>query len=81
MLYLEAWGKPVAFYNDKQGSPGSTTLRVNFSLGAGTIGAENFAWLAEQTTEAAAQRSKPQPAQTVPQPGSVEWFQAQKNKG
>jgi len=31
--------------------------------------------------KAAAQRSKPQPAQTVPQPGSVEWFQAQKNKG
>jgi len=29
--------------------------------------------------KAAAQRSKPQPAQTVPQPGS--WFQAQKNKG
>jgi hypothetical protein len=34
-----------------------------------------------QHAEAAAQRSKPQPAQTVPQPGSVEWFQAQKNKG
>jgi hypothetical protein len=30
--------------------------------------------------EAAAQRSKPQPAQTVPQPGS-EWFEAQKKKG
>jgi hypothetical protein len=28
--------------------------------------------------EAAAQRSKPQPAQTVPQPGSREWFEAQK---
>ena len=25
--------------------------------------------------KAAAQRSKPQPAQTVPQPGSTEWFQ------
>jgi hypothetical protein len=31
--------------------------------------------------EAAAQRSKPQPAQTVPQPGSMEWFEAQKKKG
>ena len=31
--------------------------------------------------EAAAQRSKPQPAQTVPQPGSLEWFEAQKKKG
>ena len=31
--------------------------------------------------EAGAQRSKPQPAQTVPQPGSMEWFKAQKNKG
>ena len=31
--------------------------------------------------EAAAQRSKPQPAQTVPQPGSVEWSEAQKKKG
>ena len=33
-----------------------------------------------QEAEAAAQRSKPQPAQSVPQPGSVEWFQVQKNK-
>ena len=31
--------------------------------------------------EAAAQRSKPQPPQSVPQPGSMEWFKAQKNKG
>jgi hypothetical protein len=31
--------------------------------------------------EAAAQRSKPQPAQTVPQPVSMEWFEAQKKKG
>jgi hypothetical protein len=31
--------------------------------------------------EAAAQRSKPQPAQTVPQPGSMECFEAQKKKG
>jgi len=28
MLYLEAWGKPVAFYNDKQG-----VSRVNYSAG------------------------------------------------
>ena len=30
--------------------PKSLTLRVNFSLGAVTIGAENFAWLADQAT-------------------------------
>ena len=29
----------------------------------------------------AAQPSKPQPVQTVPQPGSMEWFEAQKKKG
>jgi hypothetical protein len=34
-----------------------------------------------QQAKAAAQPSKPQPAQTVPQPGSMEWFQAQKDKG
>ena len=34
-----------------------------------------------QQAEAAAQPSKPQPAQTVPQPGSVEWSEAQKKKG
>jgi hypothetical protein len=36
--------------------------------------------LAERTTEedAAAQRSKPQ---TMPQPGSMEWFEARKKKG
>ena len=34
---------------------------------------EFFRW----EDEAAAQRSKPQPAQTVPQPGSMEWFKAQ----
>ena len=39
--------------------------------------------LAEWTTDedAAAKRSKPQPVQTVPQPGSMEWFEAQKKKG
>jgi hypothetical protein len=31
--------------------------------------------------EAAAQRNKPQPTQTLPQPGSMEWFEAQKKKG
>ena len=30
---------------------------------------------------AAAERSKPQPVQSVPQPGSVEWSEAQKKKG
>ena len=34
--------------------------------------------LARRELEAAQQRSKPQPAQTEPQPGSVEWFEAQK---
>jgi hypothetical protein len=39
--------------------------------------------LAERTTEedAGAERSKPQSVQTVPQPGSIEWFEAQKKKG
>ena len=40
--------------------------------------------LYEQQAEAAAERSKPQPVQTVPQPGSMEWFEwveAQKKKG
>ena len=37
--------------------------------------------LYRQRAEAAAQRSKPQPAQTLPQPGSMEWFEAQKKKG
>jgi len=37
--------------------------------------------LARRKAEAAAQRGKPQPAQTVPQPGSMEWFEAQKKKG
>jgi len=31
--------------------------------------------------EAELQRSKPQPIQTEPQPGSMEWFEAQKQKG
>jgi len=37
--------------------------------------------LYRRDAEAAVQRSKPQPAQTVPQPGSMEWFEAQKKKG
>ena len=35
--------------------------------------------LARQELEAAKQRSQPQPTQTIPQPGSMEWF-AEKNK-
>jgi hypothetical protein len=31
--------------------------------------------------EADAQRRKPQPAQTVPQPGSLEWLEAQEKEG
>jgi hypothetical protein len=34
--------------------------------------------LARRELEASQQRSKPQPTQTEPQPGSVEWFEAQK---
>jgi hypothetical protein len=34
--------------------------------------------LARQRAEAAEQRRKPQPTQPVPQPGSVEWFEALK---
>ena len=37
--------------------------------------------LYRQQAKAAAQPSKPQPPQSVPQPGSMEWFKAQKNKG
>ena len=42
-----------------------------------------YEWYHQQA-EAAAQRSKPQPVQSVPQPGSMEWFQwlhAQQEKG
>jgi len=43
---------------------------------------ENVYELYRQWANAAEQRSKPQPAQTMPQPGSVEWFQllAARNK-
>jgi hypothetical protein len=34
-----------------------------------------------QQAEAAEQRRKPQPTQPMPQPGSLEWFEAQKKKG
>jgi predicted phage terminase large subunit-like protein len=37
--------------------------------------------LYRQQAEAAAERSKPQPVQTVPAPGSMEWLEAQKKKG
>jgi hypothetical protein len=37
--------------------------------------------LTRQRAEAAERRRKPQPTQPVPQPGSVEWFATQKNKG
>jgi hypothetical protein len=37
--------------------------------------------LYRQQAEAAAQRSKPQPAQTVPHPGSMEWLEVQKKQG
>ena len=36
--------------------------------------------LYEQQAAAAAESSKPQPVQNVPQPGSTEWFQAQQKK-
>jgi hypothetical protein len=37
--------------------------------------------LYRQKAADAAERSKPQPVKTVPQPGSMEWFEAQKKKG
>ena len=36
--------------------------------------------LFRQRAEAAQQRNKPQPTKTSPQPGSMEWFEAQKIK-
>ena len=36
--------------------------------------------LYREEAEAAAQRNKPQPVQGVPQPGSVEWFEALQKK-
>jgi hypothetical protein len=36
--------------------------------------------LYRQQAKAAEQRRKPQPVQTVPQPGSMEWFEAQKKQ-
>jgi hypothetical protein len=33
-----------------------------------------------QEAEAAAERSKPQPVETPPQPGSMEWFEWEKRK-
>jgi len=36
---------------------------------------------ARQEAEADAERSKPQPVEPLPQPGSMEWFAAQKKKG
>ena len=40
-----------------------------------------FYELLRRQAEADAERSKPQPVQSVPQPGSVEWSEAQKQKG
>ena len=37
--------------------------------------------LYRREAEAAGERSKPQPAPTLPQPGSVEWFDSQEKKG
>ena len=42
---------------------------------------QNMYELLRREAEAAEQRRKPQPAQTVPQRGSMEWFEAQKKKG
>jgi len=39
-----------------------------------------FYELLRRQAEADAERSKPQPVQSVPQPGSMEWFEAQKKK-
>ena len=45
------------------------------------MASEGIFELDRQQAEAGEQRSKPQPTQTVPQPGSTEWFEAQKKKG
>jgi hypothetical protein len=37
--------------------------------------------LYREEAEVAAQRSKPQPVQSAPQPGSMEWLEAQQKKG
>ena len=37
--------------------------------------------LYRKQAEAAAERSKPQPVEPLPQPGSMEWLAAQKKKG
>jgi len=39
-----------------------------------------YEWYRHQA-KATAQPSNPQPAQTVPQPGSMEWLEAQEKKG
>jgi hypothetical protein len=57
----------------------NTTCLLSSKLGPMT--GEGIFELARRNAEAAAQRRKPQPAQSVPQPGSVEWFEAQKKKG
>ena len=36
--------------------------------------------LLRRQAEAAAEHNKPQPVQFVPQPGSVEWFEAERKK-
>ena len=43
---------------------------------------DGWSKLAEWTTEedATAERSKPQPIQTVPQPGSMSWFEARRRR-
>jgi len=42
------------------------------------IQSQNMLEFARGELEAARQRSKSQPTQTEPQPGSVEWYEAQK---
>jgi hypothetical protein len=37
--------------------------------------------LYREQAAAAAERAKPQPVQSVPQPGSIEWFEEQHKKG
>jgi hypothetical protein len=54
---------------------------LDTELDASSPSPEAIFELARRNAEAAEQRRKPQPAQTVPQPGSREWFEAQKKKG
>ena len=55
-------------------------MGAKFSLLVQPMESAGLYELYRRRAEAAAQRNKPQPAQSVPQRGSMEWFEAQKKK-